>query len=87
MSLSDCEKCWNTPCTCGHQGYLLMPLPEGLSDRQKALAKKHGTPEQFGKAVWHACDMLVITTAEAATAIDKYKREWDQACATPGTPS
>lgn len=19
MSLSDCEKCWNTPCTCGYE--------------------------------------------------------------------
>ena len=19
MSLSDCEKCWDTPCTCGHE--------------------------------------------------------------------
>lgn len=19
MSMSDCEKCWNTPCTCGYE--------------------------------------------------------------------
>ena len=21
MALSDCPKCWNTPCTCGYMGY------------------------------------------------------------------
>ena len=21
MALSDCPKCWDTPCTCGHMGY------------------------------------------------------------------
>lgn len=25
MSLSDCEKCWETPCRCGHAGYGLIP--------------------------------------------------------------
>ena len=27
MSLSDCEKCWDTPCTCGHE-YKSMALPK-----------------------------------------------------------
>lgn len=26
MSLSDCPKCWDTPCTCGHMGYETVPL-------------------------------------------------------------
>ena len=24
MALSDCPKCWDTPCTCGHMGYTLV---------------------------------------------------------------
>lgn len=27
MSLSDCEKCWNTPCTCGYE-YRNWSIPE-----------------------------------------------------------
>lgn len=24
MALSDCPKCWDTPCSCGHMGYTLV---------------------------------------------------------------
>lgn len=24
MSMSDCEKCWETPCDCGHEGYSVL---------------------------------------------------------------
>ena len=27
MSMSDCPKCWNTPCTCGYMGYSVTRLP------------------------------------------------------------
>jgi hypothetical protein len=25
--MSDCVNCWNTPCTCGHEGYAIIWLP------------------------------------------------------------
>ena len=31
MSLSDCPKCWNTPCTCGHMGYTTVSHKNGAS--------------------------------------------------------
>ena len=31
MSLSDCPKCWNTPCTCGHMGYTTVFHKDGAS--------------------------------------------------------
>lgn len=27
MSMSDCPKCWDTPCTCGYMGYTVKRLP------------------------------------------------------------
>ena len=34
MALSDCAKCWDTPCTCGHDGYYLIyksEVPDGYT--------------------------------------------------------
>lgn len=28
MSWTDCPKCWDTPCTCGHEGYVLVPMAD-----------------------------------------------------------
>ena len=42
MSMSDCEKCWDTPCSCGHGGYVVVYLPDnhGLSYHEvQALVK------------------------------------------------
>ena len=50
-----------------------------MTDRQKELAYKHGTPEQFEKAIWKAWDDLFITSDEADAAIKKYRAEWDAA--------
>ena len=50
-----------------------------LTQKQKELVEKHGTPEQFEKAIWKACDDLMITTKEAVAAINSYKYEWMQA--------
>ena len=50
-----------------------------MTDRQKELAEKHGTPEQFEKAIWKAWDDLFITSGEADAAIKKYRAEWDAA--------
>ena len=35
MSLSDCEKCWNTPCTCGH--YYMSWSEEAIKKQIKML--------------------------------------------------
>ena len=50
-----------------------------MTDRQKELAEKHGTPEQFEKAIWKAWDDLFISSNEADAAIKKYRAEWDAA--------
>ena len=49
-----------------------------MTPKQKELAEKHGTPEQFEKAIWKAYADLFITSTEAWTAIRKYKEEWKQ---------
>lgn len=36
MSMSDCEKCWDTPCTCGHE-YRGMRSEDRLRIAQAAL--------------------------------------------------
>jgi hypothetical protein len=48
-----------------------------LTEKQKKLKEKHGTPEQFEAAVWRALDM--ISVAEAIEAIHKYEDEWEAA--------
>lgn len=50
-----------------------------MTKKQEELAEKHGTPEQFEKAIWKACDDLTITTQEAVAAINGYNYEWMQA--------
>lgn len=50
-----------------------------VSSKQKELAKKHGTPEQFEKAIWKAYADLFITVTEAWSAIRNYQYEWDRA--------
>jgi hypothetical protein len=45
MSLSDCAKCWDTPCECGNEGYLVLYLPEG---RDHTLSR-----EEFNKLKEH----------------------------------
>lgn len=51
---------------------------DGLSEQQKVLMAKHGTPAGFAIA----CYELVpgtISMDEARTAVEKYQREWDAA--------
>ena len=57
-----------------------------MTEKQEELAEKHGTPEQFEKAIWKACDDLTITTQEAVAAINGYKYEWTQAGSTANAP-
>ena len=47
-----------------------------VTDRQKELAEKHGTPEQFEKAIWKAWEVVFISSNEANVAIQKYRAEW-----------
>lgn len=50
-----------------------------MTKKQQELAEKHGTPEQFEKAIWKACDDLTITTVEAMAAINGYRYEFIRA--------
>ena len=46
MSLSDCEKCWDTPCMCGYgyRDWTEEGLREHISMLQKVLAECHTPP-------------------------------------------
>lgn len=50
-----------------------------MSPKQRELAAKHGTPEQFAAACNRAADTLYITTAECDTAVAAYIAEWEAA--------
>ena len=43
------------------------------------LTAKHGTPEEFERAVWEAYCNLFVTKDEAEAAIIKYREEWSNA--------
>lgn len=49
-----------------------------MTDEQKRLAKDHGTPAEFERAVWRAVGDF-ISVAEAREAIAKYEAEWQEA--------
>ncbi len=42
MSMSDCEKCWDTPCTCGwdYKDWSITQLKEQIKMLQKVLKQK-----------------------------------------------
>ncbi len=50
-----------------------------MTEKQRDLADKYGTPEQFEKAIWKAYADLLITVTEAWSAIRNYQYEWDRA--------
>jgi hypothetical protein len=50
-----------------------------MTDRQKELKNKHGTPNEFEEAVWKAWMQLFIKFEEATAAISKYRDEWNSA--------
>ena len=46
MSMSDCEFCWSTPCTCGRSGYMVVfPTPNDCA--QKMLRQRPIPAEQW----------------------------------------
>jgi hypothetical protein len=49
-----------------------------MTRKQKALAKKHGTPAEFAQACY-ACVPGDISIDEASAAVAKYNREWAEA--------
>lgn len=53
-------------------------LKAGMTRKQAALMKKHGTPAEFAQAVYR-CVPGDISMDEARTAVEKYSREWDKA--------
>lgn len=46
-----------------------------MTTKQQTLQKKHGTPDEFAKAVMQA--LGEISLSEALNAISIYKREWE----------
>lgn len=46
---------------------------------QEELREKHGTPEEFERAVWEAHAQLFVATEEAMKTIAKYHDEWRDA--------
>lgn len=49
-----------------------------MSENQKRLAKDHGTPAEFARAVWRAVPEF-LSWGEAEAAIRKYGNEWSDA--------
>lgn len=47
MALSDCVKCWDTPCTCGweQRGWLIENLEKRIKFLQKVLAFTKANPD------------------------------------------
>ena len=50
-----------------------------MTKKQKELAEKYGTLEQFTRAIWRTYDDLIIKRIEAQLAIRKYRLEWEAA--------
>ena len=54
---------------------------ESLTKAQKALVRKHGSPEEFAAACYACCPSF-ISMDEARKAVDSYNRDWEKAGAT-----
>lgn len=50
-----------------------------MTNAQKALAKKHGTPSEFIRAVYAANAQGLCNIEEADAGIAKYEKEWKEA--------
>jgi hypothetical protein len=50
-----------------------------VTDAQRALKEKHGTPKEFYDACMTAVDRGMADEDEANAAVEKYRQEWDAA--------
>lgn len=50
-----------------------------LTDEQRRLMRKHGTPREFARACEKAANDLFITEEEMRKGIEEYQKEWDDA--------
>ena len=50
-----------------------------MTNKQKTLADKHGTPENFNKALLKAVTQGMVNLNEASVAMHQYQTEWDEA--------
>lgn len=58
--------------------YINPAILKHFTKAQQALAKKHGTPADFAKAVYQAVpDHLSMD--QASKAVEKYNQEWSEA--------
>ena len=50
-----------------------------MNKAQEKLREKHGTPEEFERAIWNGYADMFVTMGEALAAITKYNNEWNEA--------
>ena len=52
MAMSDCVKCWSTPCVCGHnyEHWSEQQLREQIEMLQRVLTRKQGNDPDRNKA-------------------------------------
>jgi len=50
-----------------------------VTNAQRWLRAKHGTPDEFDRALSRACDDLLITPEEERAASAEYRRDWAEA--------
>jgi hypothetical protein len=48
MALSDCPKCWDTPCTCGHEGYSIV-----YHTKENSLKIKEQIVNEVKNLIWN----------------------------------
>ena len=84
MALSDCPKCWDTPCTCGHMGYRVSypynvdenPIAYKFSKENQKLREEKLELEKLvrrQKEVIHLLDTAVLGSSGAIKIL--YRKE------------
>jgi hypothetical protein len=53
-------------------------IVDGITEKQKALLSKHGTPAGFAQSCYDLVP-VTISVEEARAAVEKYQSEWDEA--------
>jgi len=62
MGLSDCVKCWETPCRCGHdyKDWSIKDLNDLITTLQRVLDDKEYTWNDFNKKIWKVPSFVVL---------------------------